>query len=90
MLQSYNTYLPVHKYHPYNQSMNLDQNTHPVAEARTNLSELLNRVAILRRVHYVTHRGRPRAAFVPYQLGELIDAVGGPEEAAAILKEHTA
>ena len=63
---------------------------HPIAEARANLSELLASVRLLRSTRFLTSRGKRQAAIVPADLGELIEAVGGPDAAAALLAEHTA
>ncbi|MFI1607827.1 type II toxin-antitoxin system prevent-host-death family antitoxin [Streptomyces griseofuscus] len=61
---------------------------HAIADARANLSELLASVRLLKVVRYLTSRGKRQAALVPADLGELVDAVGGPEAAAAILRPH--
>ena len=60
----------------------------PIAVARANISKLHNAVQLLRRVYFLTSRGTREAAVVPVDLGELIQQVGGPDAAAAILKTH--
>ncbi|MEV6074945.1 type II toxin-antitoxin system prevent-host-death family antitoxin [Streptomyces sp. NPDC052069] len=62
----------------------------PIAEARANLSELLNSVRLLRRTYFLTSRGKRQAAVVPAELGELIQQAGGADTAAAILSAHLA
>lgn len=62
----------------------------PIAEARANISKLHNAVQLLRRVYFLTSRGTREAAVVPVDLGELIQEVGGPDSAVAILKTHLA
>lgn len=68
--------------------MDADQKDHPIAEARANLSRLIAAVDLLRRTYFLTSRGSRRIALVPYDLGELIEDVGGPDSAAAILAAH--
>lgn len=58
----------------------------PIAVARANISKLHNAVQLLRRVYFLTSRGTREAAVVPVDLGELIQEVGGPDAAAAILR----
>jgi hypothetical protein len=60
----------------------------PIAVARANISRLHNAVQLLRRVYFLTSRGTREAAVVPVDLGELIQQVGGPDNAVAILKAH--
>lgn len=55
----------------------------PISEARANLSDLVASVRLLRRCVMLTQRGKPRAAIVPAELGEAINAAGGPD---AVLK----
>lgn len=55
----------------------------PISEARANLSELVASVRLLRQCVMLTQRGKPRAAVVPAELGEAINAAGGPD---AVLK----
>jgi prevent-host-death family protein len=68
----------------------MDENAtdHAIAEARANLSDLLAAVRLLKVVRFLTSRGRRQAALVPFELGELVEAVGGPEAAAEILRPH--
>lgn len=61
-----------------------------IAEARANLSELLASVRLLRRVYFLTSRGKRQAAVVPAELGELIEQAGGADAAAAVLSAHLA
>jgi len=60
----------------------------PIAEARANLSDLLAATQLLRRTYFLTGRGKRKAAVVPPELGELIQKVGGPDQAAAVLANH--
>lgn len=68
--------------------MNTEQQDHSVAEARANLSELLASVRLLRRAYFLTSRGKRQAAVVPAELGEVVQQVGGPDQASAILASH--
>lgn len=68
--------------------MDSSHDDQPIAEARANLSELLTAVRLLRRVYFLTGRGKRKAAVVPPDLGELIQQVGGPDQAAAVLQSH--
>jgi hypothetical protein len=70
--------------------MDTEQADQPIAEARTNLSELHSAVRLLRRVYFLTSRGTRQVALVPVELGELAEQVGGPDSAAAILAAHLA
>lgn len=63
--------------------MDTDQ---PIAQARANLSELLNNVRLLRQIHFLTSRSRRVAAVVPADLGEAIEQAGGVDRALEILK----
>ncbi|SDL33444.1 GIY-YIG nuclease family protein [Streptomyces indicus] len=70
----------------------LDSSELPVSEAKGNLSSVARRVASGRLV-WLVGRGRARtrqAALVPVEIGELVDQAGGPDAAAAILREHAA
>lgn len=69
--------------------MDTENEDHPIAEARANLSELLASVRLLRRTYFLTSRGKRQAALVPAELGELIQQVGGPDKALAILTAET-
>jgi len=68
--------------------MDTSKEDQPIAEARANISKLHNAVQLLRRVYFLTSRGTREAAVVPVDLGELIQQVGGPDAAVAILKTH--
>lgn len=68
--------------------MDTDKTDHPIVEARTNLSALHNAVELLRRVYFLTGRGKRKVALVPVDLGELIEQAGGPDKAAEILRNH--
>lgn len=57
----------------------------PISEARANLTELIASVRLLRRCVFLTQRGKVRAAIVPPELGEAIQAAGGPDAALAKL-----
>jgi prevent-host-death family protein len=57
----------------------------PIATARANLSELLAQVRLLRRIYFLTSRGKRQAAVVPAELGELIERAGGADRATQIL-----
>ncbi|MFE1539461.1 type II toxin-antitoxin system prevent-host-death family antitoxin [Streptomyces microflavus] len=70
--------------------MDTETSDHPIAEARANLSELLASVRLLRRVVFLTSRGKRQAAVVPAELGELVERAGGADAAAAILSAHLA
>jgi prevent-host-death family protein len=60
----------------------------PVSEARANITEVINRVRLLRWVVMLTNRDKPVAAVVPPELGELVRRAGGPDKAADILRER--
>lgn len=60
--------------------------TQPVAEARANLSEIVNQVRIARRSVVLTRRGTPQAAVVPTELASEAELAGGPDVAAEILR----
>ncbi|MET9933930.1 MULTISPECIES: prevent-host-death family protein [unclassified Streptomyces] len=70
--------------------MDTDREDQPIAEARANLSDLLAATQLLRRIYFLTGRGKRKAAVVPPDLGELIQQVGGPDRAATVLKSHLA
>jgi prevent-host-death family protein len=57
----------------------------PISDARANLSELVASVRLLRKCVLLTQRGKPRAAIVPAELGEAINAAGGPDAALKML-----
>lgn len=69
--------------------MDTNQTDHPIVEARANMSSIHSAVELLRRVYFLTARGKRKVALVPVDLGELIEKTGGPDAAAKILKEHT-
>jgi hypothetical protein len=70
--------------------MDRDRVDQPIVEARANLSELHSAVRLLRRVYYLTGRGTRQVALIPTDVGELVERVGGPDAAAAILTAHLA
>lgn len=60
-----------------------------IGAARANLSEVVGRVRLLRKVVIIagpTRDRRPRAAIVPAELGEAVIAAGGPDAALSILR----
>jgi prevent-host-death family protein len=65
----------------------VDNESLPISDARANLTELIASVRLLRRCVFLTQRGKVRAAIIPADLGEAIQAVGGPD---AALKKLTA
>jgi prevent-host-death family protein len=65
----------------------VDNESLPISDARANLTELVASVRLLRRCVFLTQRGKVRAAIVPAELGEAIQAAGGPD---AALKKLTA
>lgn len=71
-------------------AMDTETPNQSIAEARANLSELLASVRLLKRVYFLTSRGKRQAAVVPAELGELIVQAGGPERAAALLSRELA
>lgn len=56
-----------------------------IAEARSNLTEVVANVRLLRRAKYLTNRTRRVAAVVTVELSEAADRVGGMDEATEIL-----
>jgi prevent-host-death family protein len=52
-----------------------------ISDARANLTEIVASVRLLRRCVFLTQRGKVRAAIVPAELGEAIQAAGGPDAA---------
>ncbi|GAA4688240.1 prevent-host-death family protein [Streptomyces youssoufiensis] len=70
--------------------MDTERTDQPIVDARANLSELLASTRLLRRVYFLTSRGKRQVAVVPAELGEQVERVGGPDEAAAILAAHLA
>lgn len=70
--------------------MDTERADQSIVEARNNLSELLASTRLLRRVYFLTSRGKRQVAVVPVELGDQVERVGGPDEAAAILAAHLA
>ena len=62
----------------------------PTSEARANLSDVIASVRLLRRCVFLTRRDKPQAAVVPVELAEAVNAAGGPDAAARILRDHLA
>ena len=67
--------------------MDIEKADHPIAEARANLSELLTSARLLKRVYFLTSRGKPQAAVVPAEVGEAVVAAGGVEAALKLLRQ---
>lgn len=67
--------------------MDIESPDHPIAEARANLSELLTSARLLKRVYFLTSRGKRQAAVLPAELGEAVIAAGGVEAALELLKQ---
>jgi prevent-host-death family protein len=59
-----------------------------VSDARANITEVINRVRLLRWCVLLTNRDKPVAAVVPAELGQLIRRAGGPDKVAEILRER--
>ena len=53
--------------------------------ARGNLSEVVATARLQRRCLFLTQRGTRRGAVVPAELGEAIQAAGGPDAALKLL-----
>lgn len=66
--------------------MDTNSEDQPIVEARANLSELMSSVKLLRRVYFLTSRGKRQVAVVPAELGELVVDAGGPDTVAEILR----
>jgi len=60
----------------------------PVADARANLTDVVARVRYTRESVRLTRRGTPQAVIVPVDIGDLIEAVGGPDKAGEILRRE--
>jgi hypothetical protein len=60
----------------------------PVSLARANITEVINRVRLLRWCVFLMNRDKPMAAVVPAELGVLVRRAGGPDQAADILRAH--
>lgn len=56
-----------------------------VADARANLSELLNTVRLQDRAYRLARRGTPQAAVVPTDILDLIENAGGLNAARKLL-----
>ena len=65
--------------------MDTNSEDQPIVEARATLSELMGAVKLLRRVYFLTSRGKRQVALVPVDLGEAIKQAGGPDAALALL-----
>lgn len=59
-----------------------------VAVARSNFTELISRVRLLRWTVFLVNRRTPMAAVVPIEVGRLVRRVGGADRAAEILADH--
>ncbi len=72
---------------PYTDAVPADMSADDIgiAEARSNLTEVVANVRLLRRAKYLTNRSRRVASVVPVELSEAADKVGGPDEATEIL-----
>lgn len=60
----------------------------PISEARSNITDVVASVRLLRRCIFLTRRSKPQAAIVPVELGTLVKQAGGPDAAAEILSSH--
>jgi len=61
----------------------------PIAEARANLSDVASKVRYTREPVCLTRRGTPQVTLVPTDIGDLIEAAGGTDKAAEILRRAT-
>lgn len=59
-----------------------------VSDARANITEVINRVRLLRWCVILTNRDKPVAAVIPGELGLLIRQFGGPDKVADLLREQ--
>lgn len=59
-----------------------------VSDARANITEVINRVRLLRWCVLLTNRDKPVAAVIPAELGQLIRRAGGPDKVAEMLRER--
>lgn len=66
--------------------MNVEDADQSLTEARTNMSDLVQAVRLLGRMYFLTSRKTRHAAIIPVELAELIERVGGPKAAEAILE----
>ena len=62
----------------------------PIAEARANLSDVASQVRYTREPVRLTRRGTPQVTLVPVEIGDLVEAVGGSDRAAEILRQAAA
>jgi hypothetical protein len=62
--------------------------TEPISEARANLTELVTWVRHMRQIVFLTRRNKVDGFIGPTELGEAVNAAGGPDAAAKILREH--
>ena len=62
----------------------------PIADARSNLSEIVNRVRIGRTAVLLTRRGKPQAVIMPAEFADEIARAGGTDELLAKLRESSA
>jgi prevent-host-death family protein len=56
-----------------------------ITEGRANLSEVVATARLQHRCIFLTQRGKRRGAVVSAELGEAIQAAGGPDAALALL-----
>lgn len=70
--------------------MDIENPDQSIAEARANLSELLASTRLLKRVYFLTSRGKRQAAVMPTELGEAVLAIGGVEVALKLLQQQPA
>jgi prevent-host-death family protein len=61
-----------------------------IADARAHWSDVIARVRHTREPVILTNRGTPQAAIVPAEIGDAIEAVGGPDKAAELLRQMLA
>lgn len=61
----------------------------PVSEARSNFTDVIAQVRLLKQCIFLTRRGKSQVAVVPVELGEAARDAGGVEEAIKILKGHS-
>lgn len=67
--------------------MDIENPDQSIAEARANLSELLASTRLLKRVYFLTSRGKRQSAVVPAEVGEAVLAAGGVEAALKLLQQ---
>jgi prevent-host-death family protein len=61
--------------------------TMAISDARANLTEVVNAVRLQDRIVRLTRRGTPQAGLVPNDLLDLINALGGLDNARDILRD---